>query len=462
MSTISRRTMMKTFAGLSAAAPFAGLLRDAFAQSMPAFPRFVVLNNPHGYDPTLWRPRAPGGGEAAETGWVLNYDPDSSLGPLEPHKDSLLIVEGLDLSCNFDQNPIYTGHNGGLVAPLTGRHGRTPEGADSVRTNGPSLDHFVAGLLKVAPFLYNPLCYSGSPNFMTFDNAGERVPNEYDLRTSFTKWFANFTGGTTPGPMPMADPKAAARQKANMAVLNHLNGEARQLRARLAGPERIKLESHVDALNLLMQRLGGSGGGGAPFYPPATSCQKPVRPTLGTTGPEVINNILRFTTQLLACNLTRVAGLSIDPAGSGKMPWLMGELKIHDDIAHGWRANDPASGRNVSKVHRWYAQQVADFIAMLKAIPEGNGTVYDNTIILWTNELGDPARHMNNNIPYVLAGGGGTYKKGRYLKFGVGAEYRDSKDPNNKLLTSIANQFGANIPVFGDARYPGELPGFMG
>src|SRR5262249_44970781 len=128
---------------------------------------------------------------------------------------------------------------------------------------------------------------------------------------------------------------------------------------------------------------------------------------------------------------------------------------------HGFRPDDPVSGRNLSKVHRWYAQQVADFIALLKAIPEGNGTVYDNTIILWVNELGDPARHMNNNVPFVLAGGGGTFKRGRYLKLGPGAEYKDTPDPPTRLLTSLVNQYGAGMTVFGDERYPGELPGFL-
>lgn len=451
--TFSRRALMRTFAGLGAAAQFTGLLRDAFGQAMPTAPRFVVLNNPHGYDPTLWRPRAPGGGEAAETGWTLDFDPDSSLGPLQPHKDSLVIIEGLDLSCNFDQDPIYTGHNGGLVAPLTGRHARVPEGAGSGRTDGASIDYFVANKLQVAPFLFNPLCYSGSPNFITFDNAGDRVPNEYELKNSMTKWFGTFVGG---GTAPMVDPKAVARTKADTAVLTHLNAEAKTLRSRLGGPERLKLDGHIDALNLLQQRIGGVGR-----LPPAMSCMKPAAST-AKLGPDIIQDVLRFTTQVLACNLTRVATLSIDPAGSGKMPWLMGEAKIHDDIAHGWRVNDPESGRKLSKVHRWYAQQVADFITMLKAIPEGNGTVYDNTIILWNNELGDPARHMNNNLPFVLAGGGGTYKKGRFLKFGVNPEYKDSKDPHNRLLTSLANQYGMNGTVFGDARYPGELPGLAG
>jgi hypothetical protein len=69
---------------------------------------------------------------------------------------------------------------------------------------------------------------------------------------------------------------------------------------------------------------------------------------------------------------------------------------------------------------------------------------------------------MNNNLPYVLAGGGGSYKKGRFLQLGYAAEYRDPQNPNNVLLTSIANQFGMDMPCFGDSRFPGELSGFLG
>jgi hypothetical protein len=451
---VSRRALMKTFAGLGAAAPlFKGLLRDAFAQTLPTYPRFVVLSNPHGCAPDFWRPRAPGGGAAATTGWTLDFDPDSSLGPLEPHKDSLLIIEGLDLTCNFDMGGGYLGHNGGAVAPLTGRHARATENADSMRTTGPSIDFFLAKLLKVEPFLFNPTGYSGSNQMISFDDAGERVANEYDLPSSFKKWF-----GTFMGPSAMPDPKAAARKKADLAALTYLNGEATLLRSRLAGPERIKLDGQIDGLNLIQQKLAGGG------LAPLTSCQKPAQPPGPDYSQAMIKLMLQFSAQLLACNLTRVVTMGIDPVNSGKMSWLPGPLAtmaVHNDIAHGFRPDNPTSGRNLSKVHRWYAQQVADFITMLKAIPEGNGTVYDNTIILWSNELGDPARHMNNNLPFVLAGGGGSFKRGRYLKFSTGTEYKDSPDAHTRLLTSLVNQYGANMTVFGDARYPGELPGFL-
>ncbi|HET6281516.1 MAG TPA: DUF1552 domain-containing protein [Polyangia bacterium] len=452
-STVSRRALMKTFAGLGAAAPlFKGLLRDAFAQALPTYPRFVVLSNPNGCAPDFWRPRAVGGGAAATTGWTLDFDPDSSLGPLEAHKDSLVIIEGLDLTCNFDMGG-YLGHNGGCVAQLTGRHARTPENTDSMRTTGPSIDFFLAKLLKVEPFLFSPVGYSGNAGHITFDDAGERVANEYELPSSWKKWFGTFTG-----PSAMPDPKAAARKKAELAALSYLNGEAKLLRGRLAGAERLKLDGQIDGLNLIQQKLSGAG------LPPTASCQKPAQPPRPGDGQESIKLMLQFATQLLACNLTRVVTLGIDPVNSGKMPWLPGPLAtlaVHNDIAHGYRPDDPISGRNLSKVQRWYAQQVADFIAMLKAIPEGNGTVYDNTIILWSNELGDPARHMNNNIPFVLAGGGGSFKRGRYLKLSTAPEYKESPDAHTRLLTSLVNQYGANLPVFGDPRYPGELPGFL-
>jgi hypothetical protein len=453
---VSRRALMKTFAGLGAAAPlFKGLLRDAFAQTAaPLPPRFVVLTNPHGCAADLWRPRAPGGGAAAPTGWTLDYDPDSSLGPLEPHKDSLLVIEGLDLNCNFDMNGGYLGHNGGCVAPLTGRHARSPENADSMRTTGPSIDTFLAQLMKVEPFLFNPTGYSGSNAGVSFDMAGERIGNEYELPSSFKKWFGAFMP-----PSATPDPKAAARKAADLAVLDDINAEAKLLRTRLAASERVKLDGQLDGLNLLRAKLTT----GTPA--PTASCTKPAQPPPPKYDETLIHLALQFTSQLLACSLTRVATVGIDPVNSGKMPWLPGKLAtmaVHNDIAHSYRPDDPATVRDLSIVHRWYATQVADFITMLKAIPEGNGSVYDNTIILWTNELGDPARHMNNNLPFVLAGGGGTFKRGRYLKLSTAPEYKDSPDAHTRLLTSLVNQYGANLTVFGDARYPGELPGFLG
>ena len=106
-------------------------------------------------------------------------------------------------------------------------------------------------------------------------------------------------------------------------------------------------------------------------------------------------------------------------------------------------------------MHAFYAAQVSALCDLLKAIDDGDGkSVYDNTIILWTNELGDPVNHLPYNVPFVLAGGGGTYAKGRYLSYG-----RDKSNPHNGLLVSVLNQFGMNVSTFGDSAFSGGLAG---
>lgn len=440
-TSVSRRAVLSTFAGLSCAAYFKGLLRDAFASEAPP-QRFVLLWNPHGCAPELWRPRAADGGAAGVTNWVLDFDPDSSLGPLEAHKDSLLIVEGLDFLCNY-QDPEWraiAGHDAAKVATVTGRHARAV--GDELRTDGPSIDHVIAKALGTRPFYFKPLGYPLNFTSVSYDDAGEEIPYEYDLLGSFRDWF---------GIGPAAD-KAATEVAADSAVLAFLRNDAGRLRARLAGPERLKVDAHLDALHVLEQRLK---------QPVRSDCPAPSLPQsrLGDEG--YLRTVMDFGQQLFSCGLTRCLSLVLDVGQD--MPWLgFGDVQVHEDIAHQYRADDPTRVRQLSILQRWYAAQVAYFIEGLKSMPEGSGTVYDNTVILWASEFGDPSRHMHTHAPFVVAGGAGAHEKGRFLQVGTAAEYTDPSHPHNALLTSVANLFGLDLAGFGDPRFPGELSGFLG
>jgi hypothetical protein len=446
----SRRSFLKTLAGIGAASQFAGLFRELWAQPAPSYPRFCVLSNPNGYAPKLWRPRAPDGGPAGEKGWTLAF-PDSSLAPLEKHKDSLVIIEGLDLTTDTANPAFYTGGHNSL-SMLTGMH---PIGAESTptqyRSSHESIDYYLAKRLDTPEFLFKPTGYSGAANTIgAFRPDGSGIAAEFDLKKSFVNWFGAVGG--------MPDPKAAARKNAQQAVVDYLGGEARRLRGRLGAVERAKLDAHLDALAGLAHRIDATAAAG---------CARPTSTPDGNNPPagdKYIPIVLEFTARLLACNLTRVVNVPVDPINSGRAPWLADKdpifatATIHNDVAHGYRPEDDKSHRLLSFVHAWYAQQVSTFIDLLKAIPEGTGTAYDNTIILWVNELGDPARHMHTNVPFVLAGGGGRWAKGRYLQYGLGLEDRNPSDPHTPLLTSLVNQYGAGLPAFGDPKYPGELP----
>jgi hypothetical protein len=449
----SRRTFLKTLAAAGAASPLVGLFRDAWADVPANAPRFVVFYSPHGYAPMYWRPRAADGTSAAGvTGWTLNFT-NSSLAPLEKHKDSLVLLEGLDLSTDTLNPAFYTGgHNATSI--LTGWHPQSGESTPGqYLAKGPSIDVYLAKLLNTTEFLFIPTGYSGNSNTIgAFRADGTAIAAEYSLKRSLANWFASVGTGAT-------DPKAAARKNANTAVIDYVSGGANRLRGRLAGAEKAKLDAHLDALHGITQRLNATV---------SIACAKPTNAPDGDgvvpSGDKYMPIVFDFAAELFACNLTRVINMSIDPVNSGTAPWLATQdpvfktAALHNDIAHGYRPDDANSQRLLSIVTSFYAQQVSYFIDALKKIPEGSGTVYDNTIILWINELGDPARHMHTNVPFVLAGGGGTYAKGRYLAYGLGIEDKNPTDPHGKLLTSLVNQYGANLSVFGDPTYSGELP----
>ena len=109
---------------------------------------------------------------------------------------------------------------------------------------------------------------------------------------------------------------------------------------------------------------------------------------------------------------------------------------------------------NMTKVNTWYATQFAYLLSEMKKIKEGDGTLLDNTLMFWANELNEAAVHDRRNLPYVLAGkASGKLKTGRYLQY--------KGNPHNQLLTSFLNMYDVPAKGFGEPDYPGTLPGLV-
>ena len=108
-------------------------------------------------------------------------------------------------------------------------------------------------------------------------------------------------------------------------------------------------------------------------------------------------------------------------------------------------------------------------INKMKAVPEGNGTMFDNTAILWANHLSDGYHHASIDLPWILAGScGGYFKTGRMLEFPVpatGSNYNAfsmSKTGVNGIFFGLAQAMGIST-VFGDTKYAKDpLPGLTG
>ena len=95
----------------------------------------------------------------------------------------------------------------------------------------------------------------------------------------------------------------------------------------------------------------------------------------------------------LACDITRVASMQWSRAVSQtRFTWL-DITEGHHDLSHR-PDSDPGAVGALTNINTWYARQFAGLIARLKATPDGaGGTLFDNTLLLWCNELAKGNTH---------------------------------------------------------------------
>ncbi|WP_164020909.1 DUF1552 domain-containing protein [Pyxidicoccus trucidator] len=472
---LSRRNLLQLMGGSAAALPLANLLgtSDAHAQTTAPPLRFIAIFTPHGCLPEFWNP------QGGETDFTLDF-PNSMLLPLQPHRSKLLVLNGIDYRVLYEHG--LTGHEGAPVTFLTGSKVNTSSGDDL--PDSASLDQVlgnaIGGTTRFRSLQLNAWEQFGGQhvyNSISFTGNGSRVPFERDPAAVYQRLFGN-------APPPAADPaeadKAIARRRS---LLNFLVKDANRLRDRLAADERQKLESHLAALADIERRIGSLSTSPNPTPTPVPSesaCAGGVVPPaygldqLGNLNrmPELTRLHLDLIVRAFACDLTRVVTLTI-PGPS--MPWLQINEDVHNDLAHRLDVTtEPLRTQIRTKmvtVQRWYAEQVAYLMTQLASVQEGSGTALDNTLILWGNELGDAAGHMNVRVPTVLAGGaGGRFRMGRFLHArpagsnplsgwtGPGTPLPGAI-AHNKLLVSIAQAFGVNVNTFGHPDYTGPLAG---
>jgi hypothetical protein len=171
----------------------------------------------------------------------------------------------------------------------------------------------------------------------------------------------------------------------------------------------------------------------------------------------------------LACDYTRVGVLQWSSGASGpRFSWINGNHTYeHHPLSH-HSATDGGDGdlgetysrARMYEIDNWYAQQYVTMLGKLEAYADTSGTLLDNSVVLWVNEMSDGRAHSALRLPLVLAGSAGGYlKQGRYVQitekqFGDGRW--DDGPPHNKLYTTILNGLGIPIDMFGQSGKPGE------
>jgi hypothetical protein len=430
-SRFSRRNFLRGAAAGSAVLTLPFLRTLSARGATNGFPqRFIVFFTANGTVHENW---VPTGGE---TDFVLS----TILKPLEPFRDKLLIIDNVDM-VSSNSGP-GDGHQKGMGHMLTATElleGDFIGGGDNTSSGwagGISVDQRIAQHLGVESLDLGVQVKSKNIwTRMSYDGADmPRDPIE-DPYAAYDQIFANLT----------TDPAELERIRLQrQSVLDYVKDDITALNARLSSEDRPKLEAHLSAVQSVEKKLDPKGQLGA-FCAPVDLGAK-IDPMSSANFPAVGELMMDIAALALACDYTRVVGIQWSKSVSNTQFSWLDIPEGHHDLSHEGDENADALSK-ITKINVWYAERFAYLLDKLSQIPEGDGTLLDNTCILWCNELGRGNSHTRQNVPWVLAGSaGGYFKTGRYLNF-------PDKTPHNKLHVSLCNAYGIATDTFGNPEF---------
>jgi hypothetical protein len=231
----------------------------------------------------------------------------------------------------------------------------------------------------------------------------------------------------------------------NMSILDRAKDRAEDLSRKISTGDKAKLDEYLTSVREVEKRvesLRKSADSGEVADQPAPKME---RPSSGL--PEDLRDHARLMCDIIAIALqtdrTRVASLLLARDLSALYYPFLGVKKGHHSASH-----DNLS-EGYERISRFHLSQFAYLAEKLDKMPEGEGTVLDNSCLMFLSNLWIGRLHDNSRLPVVLAGGmGGALETGRTLN------YLDSSDENRKMCSlylSLMDRMGIELEHFGDA-----------
>jgi hypothetical protein len=427
--------------GTAVALPFLEAMLPGFGRAAAASApprRMAFFYVPNGVHMDLWRPKETGADFALPT----------TLEPLEAFRKDFSILSGLTLDGARAHGDGGGDHARAMGSFLTGAHVRKTHGADIKA--GISVDQVAAkrvGLRTRFPSLELGLergaqagnCDSGYSCAYSSNLSwrSDSTPNakEVDPRQIFDRLF----GG------PVKDENDAARAKRlhyKKSILDFVRDDADGLKNQLGGNDQRKLDEYLSALRELELRLDrvekDAANGGGPT-PPATGRPAGI--------PKEFEDHARLMMDMLViafqADLTRISTLAYANDGSNRSYRSIGAPEGHHDLSHHGKNKDKLE--KLGKINRFHITQFAYFLEKLKSVPEGDGTLLDNSMLVYGSGISDGDRHNHDDLPILLAGrGGGQLRTGRHVVY-------KKETPLTNLYVSMLDWMGAPVEKFSDS-----------
>jgi hypothetical protein len=429
---LPRRTFIRGL-GATLALP----LLDAMVPAMSAqsnavkpAPRFAAIYCGNGANMNDWTPAAEGKG--------FEFSP--ILKPLEPFRERTQVFTGLDNFPATDQGDSGGQHPRAAPAFMSCVHPKQTEGADVQA--GTTIDQLIAQRIGGGSRLTSlelavdrndvvGACDHGYAcaymNSMSWKTPTMPLPAETHPRFVFERLFG--TGDTAK--------ERAARSEEDRSILDGVAEEIAQLRRRLGRRDSLKLTEYLDAVRDVEQRIAKSEAAPIDFAVPPRPVGVP------ETFKEYAELMCDLQVLAFQADITRVSSFMLARENVNRSYGEIGLPEAHHAMSH--HGNNPQKMAVFTRLNTYHVETLAYFVGKLQAIPDGDGTLLDHSVVLYGSGMSDGNTHNNYSVPVVVVGGRDLQMKGnRHLKYPKGT-------PLANLSMSLMDKFGVNVEKFGDS-----------
>ncbi len=444
---ISRRRMLQGI-GATIALPFLEAMGKPFVsvpfKKSPVRTAFLFM--PNGVHPEHWTPSSYGS----------NFDLTRQLAPLAKLKKDVSILGNL-----MNHNSIFQGADGHYAKSaslLTCMPIKQTIG-DNLSSGGVSVDQVIAS-------------YQGRDTlFPSLEYGLDRITTGVDINVGFTRLYGSSISWKTPN-QPMTkeiDPKLAfdrlfkpyipgVKVKEDLwkkSILDAVMEDANSLKKNLGRSDQDKLSEYLESIRSVEKRISNeekrekfSGNITADIKKELIRVNQNINEYEEVYGgvdiTEKTKLMLDIMTLAFWSDASRVSTFMFgNSVGNRNFSFLEGVSGNHHSISH--HMNKPQLMEEYLRIATWHVEQYAYFLQNLKNIKEGDGTLLDQSMIVFASDLRDGNRHAPRDLPILLGGkGGGKIKGGQNLDFG-------KETPLANLYLTMLQAQDINLKQFGDS-----------
>lgn len=403
---IDRRTFLRGSSGALLPLPFLNLMIKPVRGAVVEPPkRFMTLFKPNGVHPPSWN--ISGGKE-------YDFRMSPLMKPFEKHKQDVLILDNMG---DFG----FSAHKHSTRRFLSGHHENDKSAsmdqliADRIGGDTPirSLELTTEGLFT------NQIGCS----YISYDHNGDAIPRESDPQLVFDRLFRN----------PAADPVGRAEMSS---LLDRIGDDARALNRKAGVEDRQVLEQYLTVVRETEKRLANMQANDA--RQDFADLQRP-----GPSGNlnDQVESMIDLISLALWTDSTRCVTYMLGNSNSRLVFDFLGIHKQHHYLSHFFRNFSRENLDALLKISLWHMEKFDYLLTRMKSYRDQNGSLLDNTLVLYGSGMGHSDNHTATRVPVVLAGGRNMIRTGRYVRY-------SSNQQLGKLHLALLQKFGVETDSF--------------